>query len=191
MDGGAEIRLPIDYFPDNDPSRKPANRWRGHAHLLYGNWISEVYLTTPYFIPDPAILTALITASLRGVDVQLLVPRRSDVRLAEWAARSYYRELLLAGVQIHEFTASMLHAKTLVVDGEICSVGSANMDIRSFELNFEANAFIYCADLAIELEEAFWKDVSHSEAVHLTEFKKRPLYKRVAEGWARLLSPIL
>lgn len=172
----------------------PDTQW-DLIHKLYFQAIVEarerVFLTTPYFIPDQAIFTALTTAALRGVDVQLLLPARSDVRLAEWAARSYYAELLEAGVQIHEFTGTMLHAKTLVVDGEICSVGSANMDIRSFELNFEANAFVYCQHLAEQLEQAFVEDVAQSKRVEHAAFNDRHIVKRIAEGWARLLSPIL
>ena len=164
-------------------------------HTLYFQAIASackrVYLTTPYFVPDDSILMALTTAALRGVDVRLLLPQKSDVRLVLWAGRSYYRELLDAGVRIYEYRPRVLHAKTLVIDGEVASIGSANMDIRSFELNFEANAFIYGRRVAEQLEAAFFADVAQSEPILRHRQQHRALGWRLAEGWARLLSPLL
>ncbi len=102
----------------------------------------RLYILTPYFIPDPALASALALAALRGVDVRIMLPRRSNHLLVKWAGRSFYEELLETGVIIHEFDEGMLHAKAIVVDGVVTSVGSANMDIRSFRLNFELNNFV-------------------------------------------------
>ncbi|MCB9555625.1 MAG: cardiolipin synthase [Deltaproteobacteria bacterium] len=152
---------------------------------------SRVYLTTPYFIPDQAMRVALETAALRGVDVRLLLPQRSDMRLVLFAGRSYYDELLRAGVRIFEYEAGMLHAKTMVVDDTWATVGSANMDIRSFRLNFEINAAIYGPAFANELGKVFLQDLKRSTEVTSAIYQTRRWPRRVAESFARMLSPLL
>jgi cardiolipin synthase len=151
----------------------------------------RVLLTTPYFVPDEATLTALQTAALRGVGVHILLPRRTDALVARAAARSYYDELLKAGVRIHEYLPGFLHAKVLVVDGRFASVGSANFDQRSFRLNFELNAHLFDPAVIARLEEAFARDVSLSSEVTLSDREKLPLPSRLGEALARLLSPVL
>jgi cardiolipin synthase len=150
-----------------------------------------VWITTPYFVPDDSILLALQTAALRGVDVRLLVPFESDEGLVLHAGRSYYNELLEAGVRIFEYKKGILHAKTMVIDGTCGTIGSANMDIRSFHLNFELNAFLYSEKVAHSLETTFLEDLKHSQAVSLSSRLKRPVRQRLRESAARLLSPIL
>lgn len=149
------------------------------------------YITTPYFVPDEAIRTAMITAALRGVDLRLMVPLRSDQRLVRWAGRSYYEDLLRAGVRIYEYTRGFLHAKTLVVDSEFGTIGSANMDIRSFRLNFEVNAFVYSPEFALELEHQFQADLRDAREITLDAFMTRRLPSRFLESAARLMSPLL
>jgi cardiolipin synthase A/B len=151
----------------------------------------RVYLTTPYFIPDDAGIAALVSAALRRVDVRVLVPYRSNDRIAELAARSYYGELLRGGVRIYEYEPAMLHAKTLVVDGHVAIVGSANADIRSWRLNFELGAMVADPAFARKLEESFVRDLAQSHEVTLEVVARRDWKGRVAQGVARLLSPLL
>jgi cardiolipin synthase len=151
----------------------------------------RVYLTTPYFVPDRAMLMALETTALRGVDVRLLLPRRSDMRLVLHAGRSYYDELLASGVRVYEYDTGILHAKSMVVDDRWATVGSANMDIRSFELNFEVNAAVYGPAFANQLAQLFDQDLTHARQVTLEDLANKTLPSRMAEGLARVLSPVL
>ena len=164
-------------------------------HHIYFTAITSarerVRITTPYFVPDPPLLLALRTAALRGVDVQLMLPGRSDLVLVTWAGRSYFEELLEAGVQIHEYQPRVLHAKVLTVDGHCATVGSANMDIRSFQLNYEVTAFVYGSQRAVELDHQFEIDRGESRPVRLEQWEDRPLRQRFAEATARVLSPLL
>jgi len=151
----------------------------------------SVYLTSPYFIPNESILTALKTAALSGVAVKLLLPAKPDHRVVFWAAMSYLEELMEAGVEVFLYQHGFLHSKVLTVDGTISSVGSANMDQRSFNLNFEVNALIYDEAVTARLEEDFWRDLSRSCQLDLERFKARPLRHKVLDSIARLLSPML
>lgn len=151
----------------------------------------RIYVTTPYFVPDDAILTALTTAALRGVDVRVLVPRRSDSLIVTAAARSYYDTILAAGVRVYEYQPTMIHAKTLVVDDFFAAVGTANMDNRSFRLNFEVTAILYGAKHAKELADQFRKDLRGAKEIKAHSRKDLPLRWRLAEAGARVLSPLL
>lgn len=148
----------------------------------------RVWLVTPYFVPGEAARMALTSAALRGLDVRLLVPAMSDSRLVSAAARSYYDELLAAGVRVHEFPA-MLHAKALLVDDDTCVLGSSNFDNRSFRLNFELCILFEDAGVAGALEAVLARDFERSRRVVVG----RPLAfrSRLAEALARLLSPLL
>lgn len=150
-----------------------------------------VVIMTPYFVPTEPLLSALTSAAQRGVDVRVMVPQNSDQPLAWWAGRSYYRELLLAGVRIFEYTRSVLHAKVISVDGLFASVGSCNMDVRSFYLNFELNALIYSVPFACQLEALIRRDMAQGEEVTLEAFAQRPWSQRLLENACRLLSPVL
>ena len=151
----------------------------------------RLFLTSPYFIPDPAIEKALLNAALRGVDVRILLPSRCDVRLAGAAARSYYRSLLESGVRLFHFQPSMLHAKALLVDDTACVVGSANFDIRSFRLNFEIGALVRDTAFLEDMSQQFERDVGESREVELAEIQSRGLLPRLLDSSARLLSPLL
>jgi cardiolipin synthase len=152
---------------------------------------TSVHVTTPYLVPDRAIVVALQTAAARGVDVTLLVPSRSNHRVVGEAGRSFYEELLGAGVRIFEFGPGMIHAKTMVVDGAVSLVGSANMDLRSFRLNFEVHTVVRDRALSRRLEETFDADLAVSREIELDAFRARPAWRRVTEGAARLLSPLM
>jgi len=151
----------------------------------------RVLVTTPYFVPDDPILTALETAAMRGVDVRVLVPRRSDSLIVTAAARSYYDACLSVGVRFFEYQPTMIHSKTLVVDDFFAAVGTANMDNRSFRLNFEVTAVIYGPDAAADLADQFTHDLTLCREVKPADRKKVSLGWRLAEAGARVLSPIL
>jgi len=151
----------------------------------------RVYITTPYFVPDRSILVALQSAALRGVDVRLILPRRSNHRVTFHAGRSFYEELLEAGVRVHEYLPGMVHTKTMVVDGRFATVGSANLDTRSFRLNFELNAVLYDAEVVGRIERLFMEDLGKTDVVELDRWRARPLRLRLVEGFGRLCAPLL
>ena len=151
----------------------------------------RVWLTSAYFVPDHAMVAALISAALRGVDVRVLVPARSDVAIVDAAARSNFLVLLRGGVRVFQYQPSVLHAKTMVVDGAWGMVGSANVDIRSFRLNFEVGALVAGRDFAERMEARFRHDLELSREVLARELEERTFLERLRDGGARLLSPLL
>lgn len=150
-----------------------------------------VWIQTPYFIPDASLLDALRIASLSGVDVRIMIPNKPDHPFVYWATYSYIGELLRAGAKVYIYNNGFIHAKTIIVDNEICSVGTANIDVRSFRLNFEVNAFIYHEETANELTEQYLNDIQLSKELTFDEYKQRPFNIRFKESISRLLSPIL
>jgi cardiolipin synthase len=150
-----------------------------------------LFITNPYFIPDESILVAMVIAARRGVDIKLLLPGTSDSKIVSAAARSYYSQLLIAGVEIYHYHKGFVHAKTLVADGEIAMVGTANLDIRSFNLNFEVNAIIYDNDFAQKLQKVFFEDLKDADKILSEDWQKRTVLQRLPEKIARLLSSIL
>jgi len=151
----------------------------------------EILVTTPYFIPGETILNALKVASLSGVSVKILAPGISDSKMVNAAAWSYYDDLLRAGVEIFLYHKGFIHVKTMVVDDCISIVGTANMDYRSFDLNFEVNAVVYGEMLAAELRTAFFEDLADAEEIQAEVWRRRPVFKQLPERIARLLSPLL
>jgi cardiolipin synthase len=151
--------------------------------------VHRAWLTTPYFVPGEPALMALTSAALRGVDVRLLVPRRSDSLVVSAAARSYYDELIAAGVKVWEYKARMLHSKTLVVDDNCAMIGTANFDNRSFRLNFEVCAVIYGTTLAKPLVAQFETDLHSASPVRA--HRRQPFLRRLGDSIARLFSPLL
>src|SRR6185312_10020640 len=152
---------------------------------------TEILITSPYFIPGESLIDALVIASLSGISVKLLVPGISDSILVNFAARSYYGNLLKAGVEIYQYTKGFVHAKTLVADSKIAIVGTANMDFRSFDLNFEVNAIVYDVAAANELRNVFYDDLKNAEMLDPTEWANRSKFKQMLEKMARLVSPLL
>lgn len=149
----------------------------------------RAWLTTPYFVPGEPAMMALTSAALRGVDVRLLVPRRSDSAVVSAAARSYFDELIAAGVKVWEYKARMLHSKTLVVDDHCAMIGTANFDNRSFRLNFEVSAVVYGPELARPLAAQFETDLHSSGAVRAN--RPQSFWRRLGDAIARLFSPLL
>jgi len=150
-----------------------------------------IYIQTPYFIPDESLMDALRIATLSGVRVKLMIPNKPDHMFVYWATLSYVGELLQAGAEIYLYQNGFLHAKTIVVDGKISSVGTANIDVRSFRLNFEVNAFLYNTDIAEHLVEAFQEDIKVSTQMTDKLYGQRSLMIKFKESVSRLLSPIL
>ena len=135
-------------------------------------------------------MMALTSAALAGLDVRLLVPKRSDSRVVTYAARSYFDDLLAAGVRVYEYGPRMLHSKSLLVDDQLAIIGSANFDHRSFRLNFEVSLLFHDARVAGELERTIELDLAHSPRVR--DDRARPLWRvRLPEALARLVSPLL
>lgn len=149
----------------------------------------RVWLTTPYFVPTEPALYALSDAARRGLDVRVLVPRQGDSRLVTWAARSYFDELLRAGVAVHEYLPRMLHAKTLVVDDDYVQIGTANYDHRSFRLNFEVAVAVYGPHVVGEVAAAFEADLR--EARRVLRGEPAAFVPRLVQAVARLFSPLL
>jgi cardiolipin synthase len=151
------------------------------------------WIATPYFVPDDPLNLALKTAALRGVDVRILVPqpRNNDARFVSLAARSYYDECIEAGCRIYEFLPGMLHAKYILVDHTLAAIGSANMDVRSFHINFEVTAMIYDRGVADALAEVFTGHLSRALEVRAESRRNLALHARLGEAFARMLSPLL
>jgi cardiolipin synthase len=172
------------------PDRE-ANRIHDAFFLAISQARERVLLTTPYFIPSPGIMAALRSACQRGVSVQVLLPRHSDVRLVGLASRSYYPALLEEGARIFEFSGGMVHAKALVIDDWLSVLGSANVDSRSFRLNFELACFFSSSELNERLVRVFTDDLRRSSEVSLAAMERRPHHIAIAESLAHLLSPLL
>jgi cardiolipin synthase len=151
----------------------------------------EILITTPYFIPGDSILQALRIAALSGLSVKLLVPGVADSRLVNAASKSYYEDLLCAGVDIYMYQKGFVHAKTLVADGILSIIGTANMDLRSFELNFEVNVMLYDRKFSEQLRTVFFKDLEDAEKIDKDAWCQRPAYNQLPERIARLFSHVL
>ncbi len=150
-----------------------------------------VYIANSYVIPGEAILLALKTAAISGKEVRLLLPKYSDSKLVEWTIRSYLPELIKANIKVYLFDKGFLHCKMVLVDDEIASIGTANLDIRSFEQNFEVNVLIYDEDLTRELKNHFLSYCSMSQLYTEEDVKNRGHRTKILEGMARVFSPIL
>jgi cardiolipin synthase A/B len=171
----------------------PDSAW-ANIRFMYFRMITSatrsVWLTTPYFIPDRSLMTALETRALAGVDVRIITPGRPDHPPVIWAGRTFMRRLIEAGVKFYEYQNGFIHAKVLTVDENIASVGTANFDIRSLEMDFEVNALLIGREITAELNRQFEQDLAHSRPVSLDEFINRPLVTRLKESAARLASPL-
>ena len=175
-------------------SSGPDSYWQS-IHQAYFSAIAtasqEILITTPYLVPDESILLALKTAAIRGIDVKILVPGIADHKTVFWASKSHFMELLEAGVRIYQYQKGFVHSKTFIIDGNFSSIGTANLDIRSFYLNFEVNAFLYDTDIAEKLRDNFYLDLDVSKEVVLEEYRERPIHHRFIESITRIFSPIL
>ena len=151
----------------------------------------KLYITNPYFLPSDSILDALKSASIGGVDVRLMMPKKSDSAIVGAASQFYYSELLQAGVKIYLYNKGFVHAKTVVADGFVSVVGTANMDNRSFDLNFEIMSVIYAKDFGRQLEDAYLNDLKECTELTYAEWAKNGKMKQLKISIARLISEFL
>ncbi|WP_374329507.1 phospholipase D-like domain-containing protein [Soonwooa sp.] len=151
----------------------------------------RVFITTPYFIPVESVLQAIKQVSLSGVDVRLLVPAQGDSMIVNAAAYSYYKELLESWVKIYFYEKGFVHSKTIVLDDDLSIVGTANMDVRSQELNLEVNTMVYDKIITEKLAASYFEDLKQSKEIFLKDWKARPKLKSFFEHLARLFSPVL
>jgi cardiolipin synthase len=151
----------------------------------------SILIQTPYFVPDQSVMDLLRIAALSGVEVRIMVPRRKDQLLVHWASASYLGELLEAGVKVYYYEDGFIHSKTIAVDGLIVSIGSANWDIRGFELNFETNAVVYDREFVEEHVLAFERDLQSCTQLTKEAYEQRGIGPRIKESLARLASPVL
>lgn len=172
----------------------PTSQWPNLA-FLFQQAVSgarrRVYIQTPYFLPTEALLRSLQTVSLSGVDVRIMLPVRSDSAILTQASASYITECLQAGIKIYFYLPGMLHAKMLIIDDEMVSVGSTNIDFRSFEHNFEINMQMFSPELCSNAIEIFHNDLKLCRRVEVSEWKQRPWSQRAAQSLLRLISPVL
>ncbi|HMF18907.1 MAG TPA: cardiolipin synthase [Gemmataceae bacterium] len=180
---------PAQVLPSG-PSYPYANNQRLIASLIHAAQ-KRVVITTPYFIPDDAILQAMQTAVLRGVEVHLVVSRKADQLLVGLAQRSYYEGLLEAGVKIHLYKHKFLHAKHLSIDDAIVLVGSSNMDMRSFRLNAEISLLAFDPKVAADLRAVQERNFAQADLLMLEEWRKRPALARISQNLARLVDSVL
>ena len=173
----------------------PDSQWAAIRQLYAVMVVSarqHVYLQSPFFLPDATLAEALTTAALSGIDVKVMVSARpSGNRLPDWAGNTFIEEIVTAGVRVFLYEKGYLHAKTISIDSEICSIGSANIDIRSFSINYELNAVFYSAQVAKQLEADFERDLAYCKEFDPEEYRKRGTVARFRDSVARLLSPLL
>lgn len=172
----------------------PVGEWRMLLQAVIfciANAKKYLYVQTPYFLPTDSMNQALQTAALGGVDVRLMVPEHSDTRSANLAAHSFLDDMLKAGVKVYFYKSGFLHSKLLLMDDELTCIGSANFDFRSFEHNFEINAFVYHQPFARQMKQLFMEDLENSEIINPVQWLNRPLRKRLVESFMRLFSPLL
>jgi cardiolipin synthase len=196
LDGEAEFpppriagAVPAQALPSG-PDFPTQNNQRLFVALVHGAR-ERVDLTTPYFIPDEPLLQAMQTAALRGVEVHLVVSEKGDQPVVSLAQKSYYEELLEAGVHVHLYQTNFLHAKHLSVDNAVALIGSSNLDIRSFALNAEVMLVIYDRGVATRLRAEQERYHANSRLLTRAAWGRRPFRSKLAENLARLLSPLL
>lgn len=198
-----EVILKKNYFPKMDycgdsmvqvVASGPDSDWEA-IHYAYFTAICQakksIYIETPYFIPDESILRALKSAALSGIDVRIIFPKIADHKMVNNASYSYFEDILKSGGKVYLYNKGFIHSKIVIIDDKIASTGSANMDLRSFMLNFEINAFIYDEEVIKVMTNDFFEDLSHCEEISHEEFKNRKITKKVKESFSRLFSPIL
>ncbi len=151
----------------------------------------QLIMTTPYFVPSDDLLHAICTAAMRGVDVSIIMPRQNDSFLVRWASRSFYSELLAAGVKIYQFEDGLLHTKSVLVDGELSLVGSVNLDMRSLWLNFEITVVIDDKSFGSDLTLVQYDYIARSTRLEIEEWEQRPFWNRVVERICYFFSPLL
>lgn len=175
-------------------SSGPAGRWNNISVVfLKAIMLAKqcVYIQTPYFLPSDALLKALQSAALAGVDVRLMLPRYPDSATLRLATASYIKECMLSGVKVYFYEPTVMHAKVVIVDDEFVTTGSTNFDFRSFEHNFEFNALVYSKEFNSQMKAIFENDMQQCTRLSMGKWKQRPLMQKALESVVRLVSPIL
>ncbi len=183
----------LTFQPMQIVSSGPDTKWqtiRQVYFLMICSAKKSITITTPYLVPDFAMMSALKTAALSGVKVDIIVPKKADHFFVYWSTRSNFEALLDAGVNIYEYSKGFMHSKGIVIDGEISSIGTANFDIRSLKLNFEINAFIYDKELSREIQRSFKEDIQNSERIDRREYRGRSFGSKLLEALGRMVSPL-
>lgn len=192
-----------EYFPEIDEKENkavqiaasgPDTDWANIMEAIFAGINSaedRIRITTPYFIPNESILTALKSAARSGVEVELMLPRIGDSWAARYASRSYFEELMESGIKIYWYCKGMLHAKTMVVDHKFSTIGTCNMDYRSFDINFEINALIFDLETASNLNENFESDKDDCQLLDLKKWRERSRSYKFKESFCRLWAPLL
>lgn len=201
--GGERLSAAEELFPKHEIVKReavqivpsgPDSAWETILEMYFSAFAAakkRIYLTTPYFIPDRSILTALKTAALAGVDVRLLIPGIADSKVTLWATLSYLEELMETGVRVFRYRRGFIHAKTVVVDRFFASTGTANLDLRSFFSNFEINAAFFEEGTIDQVAQDMLQDLAESEEMRLHAFQRRGRLARAKEAVGRVLSPLL
>ncbi|MDR1914556.1 MAG: cardiolipin synthase [Clostridiales bacterium] len=158
---------------------------------MIGEADNSIYIQSPYFVPDDSIFEALRIAALSGIDVRIMIPAKPDHPFVYWAGLSYLGDLLMSGAKCYEYEKGFVHSKIIMIDSLVCSVGTANMDVRSFKLNFECNAFIYDTRITKMLEDQFLRDIEDCSKIEYEQYATRGHWTRIRESVSRLLSPLL
>lgn len=172
----------------------PDQDWGSILHATFkiiGDARSYLYIATPYFVPNEQIMTALQTAALSGVDVRIMVPAKGDSVITQAATFSYLKPVIEAGAKVYLYHKGFLHAKTLVADDTLAMVGTANMDYRSFDINWELNALLFDAERAREMKQQFLEDQGHCQPLTLLRWERKAHRRKWLESLARLLAPLL
>ena len=158
---------------------------------LITNARHEILIVSPYLIPNESILTALKTSAKSGVKVKILLPEKSDTPFVHSASLTFVEDLIENDIEIYFYRKGVVHSKMIVIDEEVCTIGSTNMDYRSFDNNAEVNAFFFDEDLSREVKAYFEKDLENAFLVDLETWKKRPIWPKVMGSVARLVAPLL
>ncbi|WP_026568259.1 cardiolipin synthase [Bacillus sp. UNC41MFS5] len=166
-------------------------RMSDHYYAMISCATKSIWIASPYFVPNPAIRTALRIAAHKGIQIRIMVPDTNDGFLTQYATRSYLPELLRAGVEIYSYQKGFLHKKVMIVDGDLATIGTANMDMRSFRLNFEVNLFLIGTESIQDLVAHYEEDLEDCLRIRPVEFYKRRFTEKVKESFARLFSGVL
>jgi cardiolipin synthase len=197
------IEVKQSYFPEIDCKKDvaiqiaasgPDTDWANIMEAILtavNNAESYIYITTPYFIPNDQLITALQIAAKIGVDVRLIIPKQSDSWIAESATNSFLEPLLEVGVKVYRYCKGFVHAKTMVVDDIFATIGTCNLDNRSFNINFEINALIYDSEESKVLKYQFLEDINDCEIIEFERWKTRPRINKLKESFSRLWAPLL
>jgi len=172
------------------PDTKWPNIYNGLSKMI-SEANRRIYIQTPYFAPDDNIFESLKIAALSGIDVRIIIPANPDHPFVKWCSMSYLGELLKAGVKCYQYTEGFIHSKMMMIDDLVTSVGTTNMDIRSFKLNFEINAFIYDHNMTDLFLEQFYRDQKDSTEITMEAYQNRSWWQKIKEAFSRLLSPLL